>query len=173
MKQKYTLSIADMQLNVVTEEPRETVDKIVGILDRKMREIALKSKKCPKNEAALLCALEFCSDKIALKEELESYDEKLQAAYNHAAAAEAAKEKLEVENKKLRAMLEEARKSPVAEEAKASESVVVEEVAPVSAARVVEDIASEAAQEKPAVSKKKQSRNKVGSMFDLLTFSDI
>ena len=43
MKQKYTLSIADMHVNVVTEASRETVDKIVGMLDRKMREITLNS----------------------------------------------------------------------------------------------------------------------------------
>ena len=172
MKQKYTLAIADMQINVVTEESRETVDKLVGILDRKMREITLKSKKCPKNEAALLCALEFCADKIALKEELEEYNEKLQAAYERAEAAQRAKEKLEEENKTLRTMLEEAKKAPVVEAVNVNvkDDTVVEEIAP--AAAIVEDIASAESADKPAVSKKK-SRNKVGSMFDLLTFSDI
>ena len=170
MKQKYTLSIADMQINVVTEESRESVDKLVGILDRKMREIVLKSKKCPKNEAALLCALEFCADKIALKEELEAYEDKLQAACNSAEAEKRAKEKLEEEVKILRAMLEEAKKAPTTQEIKANDPVVAEEIAP--AAAIVEDIASAEPDEKPAVSKKK-SRNKVGSMFDLLTFSDI
>lgn len=172
MKQKYTLSIADMQINVVTEESRETVDKLVGILDRKMREITLQSKKCPKNEAALLCALEFCADKIALKEELEKCNDKLQTAYEKAETAQRAKEKLEEENKTLRAMLEEAKKAPVVEAVKVNmkDDTVVEEIAP--AAAIVEDIASAEPEEKPAVSKKK-SRNKVGSMFDLLTFSDI
>ena len=175
MKQKYTLSIADMQINVVTEESRESVDKLVGILDRKMREIVLKSKKCPKNEAALLCALEFCADKIALKEELEANEDKLQAAYESAAAAKREKAKLEEEVKTLRAMLEEAKKASAAEKTQVAPAVeeaapVAEEIAP--AAAVVEEIASAASEAKPAVSKKK-SRNKVGSMFDLLTFSDI
>ena len=176
MKQKYTLSIADMQINVVTEESRETVDKLVGILDRKMREIVLKSKMCPKNEAALLCALEFCADKIALKEELEALDDRvaaaeaeLQTANAKAEKAEQAKARLEEEVKTLRAMLEEAKKAPKKAEEKISEPVT-EEIAP--AAMIVEDIASAEPEDKPAVSKKK-SRNKVGSMFDLLTFSDI
>ena len=161
MKQKYTLSIADMQLNVVTEESRESVDKLVGILDRKMREIVLKSKKCPKNEAALLCALEFCADKIKLKEELEERDTSLRDAKNELA-------KLESENAKLREEL------AVAKAAKAN---VAEPAlkAPVAEPAVVEDPVVQAiadAPEEKAASKKK-SRNKVGSMFDLLTFSDI
>ena len=45
MKQKYTLLIADMEINVVTDEPQESVEYIVGILDRKIREIILKNWK--------------------------------------------------------------------------------------------------------------------------------
>ena len=39
MKQKYVLNIADLQINVVTSAPAEDVEKISGMLDRKMREI--------------------------------------------------------------------------------------------------------------------------------------
>lgn len=68
MKKKYTLVISDVELNVVTEAPWELVEKIVGILDRKMRDINLKSYRCTKNQAALLCALEYCSEKLELQE---------------------------------------------------------------------------------------------------------
>ena len=71
MKQKYTLTIADMQINVVTDAPESSIEHIVGILDRKVRDILLKSKRCSRNEAALLCALDFCADKIQLKDELD------------------------------------------------------------------------------------------------------
>ena len=58
MKQKYTITIAAVQMNIITDEAPEAVETVVGILDRKMREISLKSgNRCPKNEAALLCAL--------------------------------------------------------------------------------------------------------------------
>lgn len=70
MKQKYTLNIADMQLNVVADMPAEQVNKIAGILDRKMREFYLNSRYCTKNEAALLCALEFCSERLETNERL-------------------------------------------------------------------------------------------------------
>ena len=176
MKQKYTLSIADMQINVVTEEPRESVDRLVGILDRKMREITLKSKKCPKNEAALLCALEFCADKISMKEELEDLEDRVEAAGKEISAAEKKIAKLETENAKLRAELAEmkAKKETTVEKAPVVAATPVVETAPVvEEAPVAEPATEEAPAEKPAVSKKKQSRNKVGSMFDLLTFSDI
>lgn len=68
MKKKYTLIISDVELNVVTDAPWETVEKIVGILDRKMRDINLKSYRCTKNQAALLCALEYCAEKLELQE---------------------------------------------------------------------------------------------------------
>ena len=68
MKQKYSLMIADIQLSVVTDAPHEEVEKIVGILDRRMREINLKSRRCSKNEAALLCALDFCAERLSLQE---------------------------------------------------------------------------------------------------------
>ena len=68
MKKKYTLVISDVELNVVTEAPWELIEKIVGILDRKMRDINLKSYRCTKNQAALLCALEYCSEKLELQD---------------------------------------------------------------------------------------------------------
>ena len=54
MKKKYTLTIADVPLNVTVDESPETVEYIVGVIDRKMREILLRSKYCPKTQAALL-----------------------------------------------------------------------------------------------------------------------
>jgi cell division protein ZapA (FtsZ GTPase activity inhibitor) len=95
MKQKYTLSIADMQINVVTEASRESVDKIVGMLDRKMREIILTSKKCPKNEAALLCALDYCSERIKSQRKLKALEAKL-------AMTEATLEEVLAENEELK-----------------------------------------------------------------------
>ena len=57
MKQRYTITIADVPLNVVCDESPEAVEALVGIVDRNMREINSKSNRCSKTEAALLCAL--------------------------------------------------------------------------------------------------------------------
>jgi len=76
MKQKYSLMIADIQIGVVTDADPAYVERLVGILDRKMREINLKSRLCSKHEAALLCALEFCADKLAMTDENEELAER-------------------------------------------------------------------------------------------------
>ena len=64
MNQRYTITVAGIQMNVVTEESPEAVEALVGLVDRKMREICDKSRSCSKSEAALLCALDYCSERI-------------------------------------------------------------------------------------------------------------
>lgn len=74
MKKKYTVTIADVEMNILTDAPAEAVEKIVGMLDRRMRDIHLKSNRCTKNQAALLCALEYCSEKLGLQERNEELE---------------------------------------------------------------------------------------------------
>ncbi len=193
MKQKYTLSIADMEINVITDEPQESVEHIVGMLDRKIREISLKSRRCSKNEAALLCALDFCADKIKYKEQAEELEDELEDVKK---SARATAEKLELtqknterlEREKLRLEGENARLRTLLEQAKAGKQIPEEElvvpavpahempVGDIYAAEQGEAVAEAeaAAEEQPApTQKKKPGKNRVGSMFDLLTFSDI
>lgn len=99
MKQKYTIVVADVEMNVISDEPAEAVEALVGIVDRKMREIGLMSKRCSKSEAALLCALDYCSDKIKAQRKVKALESKL-------ALTEAAVEELEAENEELRRELE-------------------------------------------------------------------
>jgi len=68
MKQKYTITVADMELNIISDAAPDEVENIVGMLDRRMRDINLKSPRCTKNEAAVLCALAYCSERIAMQE---------------------------------------------------------------------------------------------------------
>ena len=178
MKQKYTLLIADMEINVVTDQPQESVEYIVGILDRKIREIILKSKRCSKNEAALLCALDFCAEKLQIKEKTEelenlledtrddmaSMEEKIEMLKKNLERVEKENARLEAENDRLRAIMESKTGTPAMAPAAAPAPVVV----PVS----VEEHAT-VAEEKPEETKKSKVKNRVGSMFDLLTFSDI
>ena len=163
MKQKYTLVISDVELNVVTEASKEAVEKIVGILDRKMRDINLKSYRCTKNQAALLCALEYCSEKLELQErneELEEIAEQDAATIaekeQQIAALEEELAKLRGENEIMHNILERAAAStkrmmghhePVAEvveeqpEQAADVAPVVEETPEVEAEPVVEQVA--------------------------------
>ncbi len=176
MKQKYRLSIADVELNVTVDEAPETVEYIVGVIDRKMRDILLKSKYCPKTQAALLCALDLCADKVKakgeideLRDELASLEESLKAADDKYARAqgltinlEKEKARLEIENMKLRAAIEEAKKSG---------NVADIDVGAITATEAVTAPVEEKKEDN--AEKKVQSKSRVGAMFDLLTFGDI
>lgn len=166
MKQKYTITIADMELSVVSEAPSEDVEKIVGILDRRIRSILLKSQSCSKIEATLLCALDLCGDKLQMKAALEDVisdledakeknavlEEKLALLEKNIEKTEKECARLQAENKRLMfngSMYKH--EAPAAEEAPAPETT---EAAP--------------AEEAP-----KSQRSRVGEMFDMLTFTDI
>ena len=97
MKKKYTITIAGVQMNVVAEESPETVEALVGMVDRKMREIGT---ACPKSEAALLCALDYCSERIKAQRKIKSLESRL-------STAELTVEELEAENEQLRRELRE------------------------------------------------------------------
>ena len=99
MKQKYTITVADIEMNVISDESAEAVEALVGIVDRNMREIGMMSKRVSKSEAALLCALDYCSDKIKAQRRLKALESKL-------TLTEAALEDLEAENESLRRELE-------------------------------------------------------------------
>ena len=78
MKQKYTITIADVQMNIVTDEDSDAVASIAGVIDRRMREIYLQSgNRCPKTEAALLCALDYCAERNRLQALVSDYEAQL------------------------------------------------------------------------------------------------
>ena len=102
MKQKYTITVAGVSMNVVAEESPETVQALVGMVDRKMKEIGT---ACPKTEAALLCALDYCSDKIKAQRKAKSLESRLSMAEDTVAELEGENEELRAEIQRLRAEL--------------------------------------------------------------------
>ncbi len=97
MKQKYTIRISDIEINVISEESPEAVEALVSLVDRKMREI-LDGARCSKTDAALLCALDYCSERIRAQRKIKTLESQL-------LVAESTVEELEIENEKLRAQL--------------------------------------------------------------------
>ena len=100
MRQRYTITISDIEMNVISEESPEAVEALVGLVDRKMREICAASKRCSKTEAALLCALDYCSERIKSQRKLKALEAKL-------ATTEATLDELIAENEELRRRLGE------------------------------------------------------------------
>ena len=104
MKQKYTITISDIEMNVISEESPEAVEAYVGIVDRRMREICMMSKRCSKTEAALLCALDYCADKLKANRKIKSLESKV-------AMTESALEEAELEIVELQREIEELKAS--------------------------------------------------------------
>ena len=199
MKQKYTVTVADMELNIISDASPDEVENIVGILDRRMRDINLKSPRCTKNEAAILCALSYCSERIAmqeafkkvekdafrfagenekLKRNIESMQEEIDRLRKDAAVMRSILDRAvaarpeETEEKTPAAKVPARRTADRAEEVGEQISAFEQPAAP--AAPTAEPEAPAAEEESSA---KKQAKNapksRVGTMFDLLTFSDV
>lgn len=199
MKQKYTITVADMELNIVSDAAPDEVENIVGILDRRMRDINLKSPRCTKNEAAILCALSYCSERIAMQEAFKKVEKD---AFRFASENEKLKKTIEGLQEELdnlrkdasvmRSILDRAAISvstqgaevpateaktkyvpkPYAKQAEVKKDAIPEQISafdePAEAAE-----AAPAAEPAPKAQKPATGKSRVGTMFDLLTFSDV
>lgn len=105
MKQKYTVNLADCEIHIVTDEPREEVDAIVGAVDRRIREIHLHSKSCSRVDAALILCLEYCAEKSELQKKLKQANAEIERMAVLAEASARENAALEGEIDALRASL--------------------------------------------------------------------
>jgi regulator of replication initiation timing len=136
MKQKFTLNIADIQISVVADAIPDEVEHIRGLLDRKMREIYLKSR-CPKTEAALLCAMDFAADRMSLQAQISELDERcdkyaivLENMKERHADQVAELERLRSENAVLRSLLTKAQENAASAAEEEAESVALDPISP-------------------------------------------
>ncbi|MBR7098787.1 MAG: cell division protein ZapA [Clostridia bacterium] len=216
MKQKYSITVADMELNIISDASPDEVENIVGILDRRMREVNLKSPRCTKNEAAILCALSYCSERIAMQEAFKKVEkdafrfagenEKLKrtieqmqeeidrlrkdaavmrSILDHAAANAAAAPAAEPATAPRRpsGKTESAKEAPapipVGDQLSAFDDLPAMADTPADTADADGSARSDAAGEVSAATNdtvkndKPKTKNRVGTMFDLLTFSDV
>ena len=182
MKKKYTLTVANSQIDIITEEDKETIDAVVGVVDRKIREVYLHSNgECSRTNAAILVCLDYCAEKMDLQKALKNANAQIDRLTLVQETMEKEKAALEREIETLRASLnagishtKATVKKVVAEQMafdEINEAPVVEEVAPVVEPAPVEEVPSVVAEvEKPHVKLKKK---KVRAMFDNIAFDDI
>ena len=201
MKQKYTITVADMELNIVSDASPDEVENVVGMLDRRMRDINLKSPRCTKNEAAILCALSYCSERLAMQEAFKKVEKD---SYKYAAENEKLKRTIEsmqeeIDNlhkdaEVMRSILDhvtvtapapvqetkpvEVERTEAEETASTEQLAAMDETTPLPTApaetparETVAEAPTEAADEPK--NSKNTGRSRVGTMFDLLTFNDI
>ena len=195
---KYTITIADTDLYINTEESPEMVEKLVETVDGRLRGILAMSPRLSKSAAAILCAVDYCAAKIksesgtkAMEKELKKLSgelEKLKASYA-ALAAEA--DEVRRENRIMNDLISK-NLSAAAPVITAGEQLMIENETPAApeAAETVpatdvmfddEPVAQDTPiEEAPPAPKKRRTRakastgkNKVGDMFDMLTFKDV
>ena len=78
MKQKYTITLLDLPVSVVSDEDEETVNALAKELNEKLQAALWKSRQVSKTEAALFCALDAFSEAKTLAEQLKRAEAQLE-----------------------------------------------------------------------------------------------
>jgi hypothetical protein len=63
-KKRYEIQIADVDLAILSDEREDFVMSAVRQLDTRIRDLTVNNKRCSKMDAALLCSLDYFSDKL-------------------------------------------------------------------------------------------------------------
>jgi cell division protein ZapA (FtsZ GTPase activity inhibitor) len=72
LKEKRFITIDGINMCVRTDESEERLREVVDRVNRSMRAIHSNSKNCSKVEAALICALDYCSEAVRYRAEYEA-----------------------------------------------------------------------------------------------------
>jgi len=63
-KKRYEILVAGCQLAIITDEREEFVNSIVETIDKEIREVTAATKRSSNLDAAILCAIEYYSEKV-------------------------------------------------------------------------------------------------------------
>lgn len=110
MRQKFSITVADVTMNIVCDETKETVDAAAAELDAQIRALTSDTAHhCTKTEAALLSGLDFATRCIHLREKINELEELVHRVDPTGGTFEASL--LRGENETLRAELQVSRGS--------------------------------------------------------------
>ena len=62
-KKKYDVTIAGVEMSILSDEREDFVQKLVSRLDTQITDITIQNKRCSKLDAAILVALDLSSEK--------------------------------------------------------------------------------------------------------------
>lgn len=63
-KKKYDVTIAGVEMSILSDEREDFVQKLVSRLDTQITDITIQNKRCSKFDAAILVALDLSSEKV-------------------------------------------------------------------------------------------------------------
>ena len=186
MKKKFTLEVANSQIDIITEENKDTIDTVVGIVDRKIREVYLHSKgECSRTNAAILVCLDYCAEKLELQKTIKNLNAEVDRLKAVNELSEREKAALEREILVLRESLKAATHKHAArriiEEQIAFDEVHTEEAPtkePVEGfsqdePEIITEALTPPTEAEADVPHVKLKKKKVRAMFDNISFDDI
>ena len=105
MKEKHLLEIAGLPITIVSDEDKLHIEEIAAVLDERIRDLTVRNKRCSKIDAALLCALDYCS-------EAKKNEKKIRNLEAQIALYEANLKRYREENTELKGMINELEATP-------------------------------------------------------------
>lgn len=97
-KKRYEIQIADVDLAILSDEREDFVMSAVRQLDSRIRDLTVTNKRCSKIDAALLCSLDYFSDKLKAEKRVRNLEAQI-------ALYDANMRRMREENIRLKAML--------------------------------------------------------------------
>jgi len=74
MLERYSIRIADTEMTIMSDESQEFIANVVSKIDSRVREMLTKSKHCSNLDAALLCAIDYCAEKMKLERQIKNLE---------------------------------------------------------------------------------------------------
>ncbi len=74
MMEKYDIEIGGIAMTIKTDENEDFVTYVVKELDDRITAMTTKNIHCSKTEASILCALDYCCEKIRLEKKVKNLE---------------------------------------------------------------------------------------------------
>ena len=183
---RYTITIADVDLYINTEESPKMVETLVSTVDGRMRDITAMSPRLSKSEAAILCAVDYCAANLKgegqakeMEQQIAALSAELASLKEAHAALMAEAEEVRRENRVMNDLISK-NLSMAASMRTPAAPTTGEQLAIAAPAEVVPatEVMFEGEEAAPAPKKTRRQRSnkandKMGDMFDMLTFKDV